>query len=162
MKLCTLVQLLPDTKGTLIAIHRWKQLLLSTHLTKSKRLMASPMFLYSYFLTLSEHLSCFFHLLANWVVWGDGKLVDQCLGCHTERGKNRKRKRRKVTNAATTRWFAAAKQVAALTMWHICHLKLGAHRSCQLPALLLFSHFAHTSTKTGECFSHAIAVWNKP
>lgn len=49
---------------------------------------------------------------------GDGKLVDQrCKKSYRERGKNKKRKRerRRVTNRAAMRWFAAAKQVAALT-----------------------------------------------
>lgn len=77
MKLCTQVQLLPDTQAFLIAIHRWKQLILSTHSTESKRLMASPLFLYLYFFKFERAVKSFLCLSANWDVWGDGKLVDQ-------------------------------------------------------------------------------------
>lgn len=66
-----------------------------------------------------------------------------------------------MTNGAVTRWFAAAKQVAALTMWHICHIKLGAHRRCQLPAHPLFSPTSHILLHRQVSFSHTNATWNE-
>lgn len=99
MKLCTRVQLLPDTPATLIAFHRWKQLLLSIHSTESKRLMASTMFLYSDFFKFEGAVKLFLCLLANWDVWGDGKLVDQSSKKSHWEEKNKER-REKVTNRA--------------------------------------------------------------
>lgn len=75
---------------------------------------------------------------ANWDVWGVGKLVDHWSKESYWEIKDKEGKRRQVTNRAAGRGFAAAKQVAALTMWHVCHLKMGAQRSCQPPTILLF------------------------
>lgn len=93
-ELFTEAHLLPDTQATLIAIYRWKQLLLSTHSSRSKRLMASPMFfVLGLFKFSREHLSCFcdcvligmLGALANWSISG--------VRSRTERGENKEKKR---------------------------------------------------------------------
>lgn len=164
MKLSTQVQLLPSALATLIAIHRWKQLLLSTHSAESKCLMTSPVFSYTDFLSASEQCSCFWVLYANWDVWGDGKLADHW---------SKKRRRERERKTKKEKEVASDKQSRG-EMLHSCqagscprcvtHLPPQTGCTQELPAssAAAFSLLSHTLLQRQASSSHTPPrFWNK-
>lgn len=84
-----------------------------------------------------------FEAMTNWKISSVGSGIER---------HRKERKRKEVTNRLAARRFTAAKQVAALTMWHICHLRLGAHK--ELPATTEHAFSPHILPHRLTCSSH--------